>query len=497
MSRRRTAEAVAELGTGAVVTDLALPHPSAWGREVVRPAAASPSGHVGALPALFRLVDGLLLVAVALAAGRSMDDGGGHRVDFLLVALGVIGWMVFCVPAQGGAANGLDARLREIAWIGLNWGAVFCCAVGITYLVRRDGIVSREWALYWAAAGFPALVLSRLVALSSIRRWRRAGRMARRVLVVSYVQDPRATLDKLQRAAADFRIADIVSIDANEAGGGEERARLERIAASCRALAVDEVVVVIPPESIRNRLQLIDRLADLPATVKLCHELPSIGVEPAAPGGAIMYRVYGPPQSRWTPWQRAIKRGEDLVLGIPVMVSLAPLMLLIALAIKLEDGGAVLFRQRRYGLDQRVFTVFKFRTMRQSEGATAFRQACKNDARVTRVGAFLRRTSLDELPQLLNVLRGDMSLVGPRPHPLPLDDNWRSAIAGYAARHRLKPGITGWAQVNGYRGETDTYEKMCRRFQHDVYYIEHWSLAFDLAILLDTIRVGFLHPNAY
>lgn len=496
MARRRTVEAVAELGSGAAVTDLALPHPSAWGEEVVRPTAGPSSGRAGLLPAAFRLVDGALLGVAALAVGRSMGEGA-HRLDFLLVALGAIGWMAFCIPARGDAAGGLDARLREVARIGLSWGVAVSCAVGITYFVGGGDTVSREWALWWAAVSFPILVLSHLVASSSIRRWRHAGRMARQILVVSYVGDPRATLERVRREIVDFRIADIVSIDASEAGGSGEDARLERLAMSCRMLAVDEVVVVIPPESIRDRLQLINRLAELPAMVELCHELPSVGVEPAASGGAIMYRVYGLPQSRWPAWRKVVKRGEDLVLGTLATILLAPLMLLVALAIKFEDGGSVLFRQRRYGLDHRVFTVFKFRTMRQSEETAVFRQASKSDARVTRIGAFLRRTSLDELPQLLNVLRGDMSLVGPRPHPLPLDDNWKSAIAGYAARHRLKPGITGWAQVNGYRGETDTYEKMCRRLQHDVYYIEHWSLALDLAILLETLRVGFLHPNAY
>ncbi len=178
------------------------------------------------------------------------------------------------------------------------------------------------------------------------------------------------------------------------------------------------------------------------------------------------------------------------------VIALGPLMLLIALAIKLDSPGPVFFRQKRYGFDRRVITVLKFRTMHHDE-ARPFRQATRNDERITRIGRWLRRASLDELPQLFNVLRGEMSVIGPRPHPTVLDDSWSSAIAGYAARHRIKPGITGWAQVSGYRGETDTYEKMRKRVELDVHYIENWSLGLDIAILFKTVRIGLFHPNAY
>jgi len=181
-----------------------------------------------------------------------------------------------------------------------------------------------------------------------------------------------------------------------------------------------------------------------------------------------------------------------------LLLLFSPLIILIALAVKLESKGPVLFRQSRKGVNGKKFWVFKFRTMvhdRPRDVGSA--QAKSNDPRVTVVGKFLRRSSLDELPQFINVLSGSMSLVGPRPHPLALDDEFCNVIAGYFARHRVKPGITGWAQVNGFRGETDTPGKMRARVEHDLHYIEHWSLLFDVKILIMTAIVAVNQKNAY
>jgi putative colanic acid biosynthesis UDP-glucose lipid carrier transferase len=166
--------------------------------------------------------------------------------------------------------------------------------------------------------------------------------------------------------------------------------------------------------------------------------------------------------------------------------------------VKLDSPGPVLFRQKRYGFNNNDITVFKFRSMRNDPNPDpSVPQAQRNDPRVTRIGAFLRKSSLDELPQLFNVLQGTMSLVGPRPHAVAHNEHYAAVIDGYLGRHRVKPGITGWAQVNGYRGETDTPEKMRMRVQYDLYYIDNWSLSLDLKILLMTIFVGFVNRNAY
>ncbi|WP_116895873.1 exopolysaccharide biosynthesis polyprenyl glycosylphosphotransferase, partial [Pseudomonas syringae] len=191
------------------------------------------------------------------------------------------------------------------------------------------------------------------------------------------------------------------------------------------------------------------------------------------------------------------KRAEDIVLSSLILLLIAVPLLTIAAAIKLTSAGPVLFRQRRYGLDGRSIMVWKFRSMSVQENTDVVLQATRNDARVTPLGRFLRRTSLDELPQFFNVLHGDMSIVGPRPHAIAHNEQYRRQVSGYMLRHKVKPGITGWAQINGWRGETDTLDKMRMRVEFDLEYIEHWSIWLDLKIILLTLLKGFGNKNAF
>ena len=192
-----------------------------------------------------------------------------------------------------------------------------------------------------------------------------------------------------------------------------------------------------------------------------------------------------------------LKKLEDLILGSLILLLISPLMLLIALAIKLSSPGPIFFKQRRHGLNGEVIKVYKFRTMTSLDDGDVVVQATKDDARITPIGKFLRRSSLDELPQFINVLQGSMSIVGPRPHALSHNEHYRTLIDSYMQRHKVKPGITGWAQVNGFRGETDTLEKMQARVDFDLYYINHWSLGLDLKIIMLTILNGFSGKTAY
>jgi len=193
----------------------------------------------------------------------------------------------------------------------------------------------------------------------------------------------------------------------------------------------------------------------------------------------------------------AAKRAEDFIFGSLALLLLFPLMALISIIVKLDSTGPALFCQARSGRNREIIKVYKFRTMYQSGSGSEFRQAQKDDPRITRVGAFLRRTSLDELPQLFNVIQGSMSLVGPRPHPLKLDEDFKYVIPALTSRYSVKPGITGWAQINGFRGETSRVSDMVGRVEHDRYYIKHWSLWLDLKILVLTVFKGWTHKNAY
>ncbi len=192
----------------------------------------------------------------------------------------------------------------------------------------------------------------------------------------------------------------------------------------------------------------------------------------------------------------AIKRLEDFVLGSIALVILFPLMALISIAIKLDSTGPALFCQARSGRNREIINVYKFRTMYQN-GSQEFKQAKRDDPRITRIGAFLRKTSLDELPQLFNVIQGSMSLVGPRPHPLKLDEDFKYVIPALSSRYCVKPGITGWAQINGFRGETRRVSDMVSRIEHDRHYVKNWSLFLDIKILVVTVFKGWVHKNAY
>ena len=196
-------------------------------------------------------------------------------------------------------------------------------------------------------------------------------------------------------------------------------------------------------------------------------------------------------------WSLVLKRFADIFLTLPALIVIAPVMAVIALIVKLTSPGSVLFKQRRYGLDGKVIWIYKFRSMTVCEDGPDIPQAQKCDPRVTLFGAFLRRTSLDELPQFFNVLGGSMSIVGPRPHAVAHNEHYRKLIKGYMLRHRVKPGITGWAQVNGWRGETDTIEKMENRVRYDLFYAEHYSIWFDIKIMWLTLWKGLVSKNAY
>ena len=191
------------------------------------------------------------------------------------------------------------------------------------------------------------------------------------------------------------------------------------------------------------------------------------------------------------------KRISDVVLGTIILILISPLLLAVAIGVKLSSPGPVIFRQRRNGLDGDEIVVYKFRSMTSQDNGAVVQQATKNDPRITPFGAFIRRTSLDELPQFFNVLQGSMSIVGPRPHAVAHNEQYRRLIKAYMVRHKVKPGITGWAQVNGHRGETETIEKMQARVEYDLEYLRNWSLGLDLQIIVRTIRLVFFDRHAF
>ena len=276
---------------------------------------------------------------------------------------------------------------------------------------------------------------------------------------------------------------------------------IDELVRDARVHGIDTVIVALPSTSEHLLVETLNKLSLLPVDVRLCpgEFAMRLGTLQASHiGGHTFLNVIDHPLRDW---RSIVKTVEDRLLGALILMLISPLMVAIALLIRLDSPGPALFRQKRYGFNNQLIEVLKFRTMYQEmSDSNAERLTRRNDPRITRVGAFLRRTSLDELPQFLNVLRGDMSIVGPRPHALSAKAGtllYQEAVKYYDARHRMKPGITGWAQVNGWRGETDTLEQIRKRVEHDLYYIEHWSIAFDLRIIARTIVGGFSGRNAF
>jgi Undecaprenyl-phosphate glucose phosphotransferase len=276
---------------------------------------------------------------------------------------------------------------------------------------------------------------------------------------------------------------------------------LEALVQEARSGAIDDVVVALPWSEDERVMAIVSKLRELPVNVYLASDLIGFRTEFRSPPGHFgalpVVQLVGRPMSGW---DSVIKSLEDYVLASILVVASSPLLLAIAVAIKLDSRGPVLFRQKRLGFNNQVIDVYKFRSMHAEAGHAAHaaktRQATR-DPRVTRVGGFLRRWSLDELPQLFNVLNGTMSLVGPRPHALDHNEDFARQIRGYFARHRVKPGITGLAQVRGYRGATDTPEKLEGRVRNDIFYVDNWSLSFDVQILLRTFVICLVGKNAY
>lgn len=437
------------------------------------------------------LFDCAVVIASALAVGALYYAAA---LDSTPPFWGLLGWAgsVSLALAVVSTLRG-DYRLetylrapRNPLDLGLSWTIAMGAVVVAMFLLKSSVDISRGATIGLFIVGFPALLVTR-VAGRSLFAWLHEDGMIRlrRVLVVgSNWEDWPTGADpmgdafgvEIRRFAIDG-LADPLAETLSEA----------------RRLSPDRIVLRFPLEQMAMVDRLTEALLVVPAAISVAPEGSRAFSLRAAVGDS-----FGIPLNRapLEPAELLVKRAMDIAIAAILLVALAPLLLLVGLAIRLDSRGPALFRQTRYGFNQRTFRIFKFRTMSVMEDGAAFRQARRGDPRVTRIGHFLRRTNIDELPQLLNVLRGEMSIVGPRPHPVALDDSFDKRIARYARRHAVRPGITGWAQVHGLRGETDTPEKMQARIAYDLAYLDRWSVGLDIQIILMTAFSRRAYRNA-
>jgi Undecaprenyl-phosphate glucose phosphotransferase len=495
---------------------------------VASPRSSAPD--VGSLSPIARAA------AVALNRGSLSPvifTGAARLIEFtMLLALGALIYFAYVVPTDGfnwfyaiplvggslGAVFVIQAAdcysiaalrhgVLRLGRVMLGWTAVFAAFGAIAFLTKSGDTYSRVWITTWYFSGLVALAVLRPSISALARRWTESGLLERRAIVVGGGQAAEELIHALESEPDnDIRICGIFDDRKDDrspaiVAGYPKLGTVAELVDFGRIAHVDLLIVDLPLTAETRLLQMLKQLWVLPVDIRLSAHTNKLRFRPRSYsfiGTLPFLDVFDKPI---TDWNFLLKRVFDVVVGTLALILLSPIMIGAAIAIRMESKGPIFFRQKRYGFNNEVIDVWKFRSMyHEFADPLAKKVVTKNDPRVTRVGKFIRRTSIDELPQLFNVLRGELSLVGPRPHAVNAHTSERlfeQVVDGYFARHRVRPGVTGWAQINGWRGEIDTQEKIRRRVEYDLDYIENWSVLFDVKILALTPFRLFDKTGAY
>ncbi len=378
----------------------------------------------------------------------------------------------------------------------LGWTVFFVVLTVLVFFSKLGPAYSRVWLGGWYVIGFCSLLVLRGIVARLLRRWNSDNRLNRQAVIIGSGQEAAELIEAINESSdVDVSIVGLFDDRGDDRSptaiaGYQKLGNVDQLVEFARWKRIDLLILALPLSAENRLAELTRKLWILPVDIRLSAYTQKLRFRPRAYsyiGNIPFFDVFDRPLSGWD-W--VIKTIEDKIISALALLILSPLMALVALAVRLDSPGPILFKQKRYGFNNELIEVYKFRSMYQDQtDHEASKLVTRNDPRVTRVGRLIRRTSLDELPQLFNVLKGELSLVGPRPHATQAkaeDKLYDDIVEGYFARHRVKPGITGWAQVNGWRGETDTKHKILRRLEHDLYYIENWSVIFDLYILAKT-----------
>src|SRR6266436_1708438 len=449
------------------------------------------------------------LVGIAIYFGYVVPISGFHW-EYVAAIFGMTATAVLCFQAADiYEVQVFRGQLRQMTRMISSWAFVFLLFIGASFFAKLGGEVSRLWLSAFFFVGLSALLAERLLLRALVRSWARDGRLDRRTIVVGSDQTGEKLIEALKtQEDSDIHVLGVFD-DRNDSrvletcAGSPKLGKVNDIVEFARRSRVDLVLFALPISAETRILEMLKKLWVLPVDIRLSAHTNKLRFRPRSYsylGEVPTLDVFEAPI---TDWDLVMKWLFDRVVGGIVLLLASPVMGLVALAVKLDSPGPALFRQKRFGFNNERIDVFKFRSLYHHQAdPTAAKVVTKNDPRVTRVGRFIRKTSLDELPQLFNVVfKGNLSLVGPRPHAVQGKLQSRlfdEAVDGYFARHRVKPGITGWAQINGWRGEIDSDEKIQKRVEFDLYYIENWSVLFDLYILLKTPRALMTNNgNAY
>jgi Undecaprenyl-phosphate glucose phosphotransferase len=484
------------------------------------PAAAPRADGEAARPSPRRLGRGVRQAAVDLLRGVDVAWVGisglladvGYRwaqhwrfeSDYLKIVIAGAALTPLVFAYHGAYERAARASARALLRSGVRAAlALFLSILVLGVLMKLDLSVSRLWFLAWFALAFAGIAGARVALGAAERRLERAGVLRETVAVVGATPLAGTVIAHLRRGERPVEILGVFEERraARAEGAPEVDGSISDLIELGKRRPIDRVILALPWSAEARIRGLLTRLMALSVDVSVCPDevaLSLLRMPVDDLSGLPTLRLAARPLQVWT---EVAKRCEDVVLSLLILLPAAPAMLLIALLIRLESPGPALFRQRRHGYNNREITVLKFRTMRVAQAdASGARQTARDDDRITPLGRILRRLSLDELPQLLNVLRGDMSLVGPRPHPIGMRTEnllGEDIIETYAHRHRVKPGLTGWAQVHGYRGATENVEALMRRVEYDLDYIERCSVMLDLRILMMTPLSLLTTRNAF
>ncbi len=457
----------------------------------------------GAVAPLAMAVDALLIGAMGILSGIGYHLETVGRSGDLAQFAGFAAVVAALFLAVGKSRNlyalsellNLKAQIRAIA---LKWVAIFLFLTAVAFTMKTGESFSRGATLTFAFSGFASLVLSRVLWRIFLADGLAVRRFAgRRVILIAEQASAvdSGLLEALTRHG--MQLANHFVLPANRNDAQRRKEVIAQAISSVRGSHIEEIVVSANLDRWPELTGLIAELRVLPIPVNLVPVGPMADLFKLSShtiGDTVTIELQRGPR---TLFERATKRVFDMIVAATALVLLLPLFLLTAIAIKLDSPGPVIFRQRRSGFNGRKFPILKFRTMSVMEDGESVIQAERNDSRVTRVGNWLRRTSVDELPQLFNVLQGSMSIVGPRPHAIAHDDQFDKMLGNYAYRHHVKPGLTGWAQVHGYRGRTRTLSDIEQRVKLDLWYIDNWSLAVDFKIIFMTAIEVLRGENAY
>jgi Undecaprenyl-phosphate glucose phosphotransferase len=458
-----------------------------------------------------RVVDFVLLsfIGIALYLGY-MVPLAGFRWEYVAAIFGMTVTAVICFQASDiYDVQIFRGQLRQMTRMISSWAFVFLLFIGASFFAKLGSEISRLWLSTFFILGLAALVAERLFLRALVRRWARQGRLDRRTIVVGSDQTGEKLIEALK--VQDDSDIDVLGVfdDRNDnraldtCAGSPKLGKVDDIVEFARRTRVDLVLFALPISAETRILEMLKKLWVLPVDIRLSAHTNKLRFRPRSYSYLGKVPTLDVFEAPITDWDLVMKWMFDHFVGGIILVLAAPLMALVALAVKLDSPGPVLFRQKRFGFNNERIDVFKFRSLYHDQAdPLASKVVTRNDSRVTRVGRFIRKSSLDELPQLFNVVfKSNLSLVGPRPHAVQGKLQSRlfdEAVDGYFARHRVKPGITGWAQINGWRGEIDNEEKIQKRVEFDLYYIENWSALFDLYILLKTpLALMTRNENAY